>query len=270
MLLPSTAIAPREDVATMNQGESGFREGTVTAAAAWWSDDDPVGRRLRLLGADEWRTVVGVVGDVSHSQLSVPARPMIYVAFAQGRFGHFQDWGMTFVVRTRGEPGEVTDALRMRMAAVAPSIPLYDIATLEDVIWNDISGERFVMTVLATFAGVALLLAAVGVYSVMSYLVTQRTREIGVRVALGAARGSVVGMVVKKGLGLTAAGLAIGMFASALAGRLLSGLLYRTTILDPVTHFGVVLVLVTAATTASLLPAVRAARTDPLTALRAE
>ncbi len=177
---------------------------------------------------------------------------------------------MTFVVRTRGQPAEVTDALRTRMAAVAPSIPLYDIATLEDVIWNDVSGERFVMTILATFGAVALLLASVGVYSVMAYLVTQRTREIGVRVALGAASGSVIGMVVRRGLALTAVGVALGVLVSTWASRLLSGMLYETSVLDPVTYIGVVLVLATAATVACIVPAVRAAGTDPLLALRAE
>ena len=196
--------------------------------------------------------------------------PMFYVPFKQGSYGHFQDWGMSFVVRIGGDAQTAVTAVRQTVAGVAPTIPLHEIRTLEQVVGDDLAGQKFNTLLVGAFAAIALLLAAVGVYSVMAYLVAQRTREIGIRIALGAVHSSVVGLVIGRGMLLVAGGLAIGLVISSWVGKLMSTMLYETSPIDPITYLSVSAVLALAAVAACAVPALRATRIEPQAALRVE
>ncbi len=237
-------------------------------ADTWWPDSDPLGARV-FVGA-EWHTIVGVTGTVLHSQLGLPSRPMLYIPFPQGRFGHFQDWGMTFVIRTDGSPLAAVGATLDRMRIVMGEIPLYDVATMEEVIHNDVAARRFNTVLLGLFAVIALLLAAVGIYGVMASAVGQRAQEFGVRLALGATPMRVIGMVLKSGMVLCGAGIVVGGFASAWVTKLLESLLFETSTLDPGTYAAVALVLTGTALAACAVPALRASAVDPLRSMKAE
>jgi ABC-type antimicrobial peptide transport system permease subunit len=177
---------------------------------------------------------------------------------------------MTFVVRGNGSIEDIAEPVRAKMSGLAPNLPLYEIASLEQVINDGVAAERLITVLIGLVAGIALLLAVVGVYSVMAYSVNQRTREIGVRVALGARDASVLSLVLRQGLILTATGIAVGLLVAAVTSRWLTGMLYQIGPLDPVTYGAVVSLLVASAMAASVVPAVRATRVDPLAALRAE
>ncbi len=238
-------------------------------AEAWWPDGDPIGSRINL-GDGVWRTIVAVAANALPNRLGIAAVPMLYVPFPQAQFGHFQDWGMSFVIRTKGEPTAATDAVRSRIMAVAPNIPLFEVATLEDLVQANVARERFNAILIGLFAAIALVLAAVGVYGVMAYLVSQRTKEIGVRVALGVVRANVIRLVLARGMSLAATGIVVGALASVGTNRLLSSMLFETSALDPVTYAGVAFALAFTALVACAVPAFRATRVDPLKALRAE
>ena len=239
-------------------------------ARRYFPGEDPVGKRLSLrasLGEDEplWRQIAGVVGDIKHFGLDAEVRPEIYVPYAQ-----LPTSAMTLVVRTASDPASLTDAVKNRIKAVDKDQPVSSVATMESYVSRSVAGRRFSMVLLMGFAAVALLLAAVGVYGVMSYTVAERTREIGIRVALGARRTDIFKLVVGQAARLTVLGLAAGLTGAFALTRLMEGLLFGVTATDPLIFVTVPFVLAAVALVASYIPARRATKVDPMIALRYE
>jgi putative ABC transport system permease protein len=232
-------------------------------------DRDPLGERVRItvdmgFGSPFW-TIVGVVGDVHSSGLTRAPRAEVYVP--HGQFGSNY---LTISVRARGNPDGLIDALRARVHAVDPDLPLQRIETIDDVVERAVAPTRFFLVGVATFAAVAMLLAVVGLYGVVAYLASQRTREIGVRIALGASTRNIVRMMMADGLRPAALGLLAGVALSVVAGRLVDSLLFGIARHDPLTLATVPALLAGVAILAVAVPAVRAARVDPLHSLRRE
>jgi len=238
-------------------------------ARRYFPDVDPIGRRIKPgLATTEkdtpWREVVGVVRDIRHRSLAEPTSPAYFVPYAQGLIT-----SLRLVIRTRNTTG-MADSVRKVVAGRDPEIALYDVKTMEEYLTTSVASARFQTLLLALFAGLGLALTAVGLYGVMAYGVAQRTREFGIRLALGARPGEVLGLVMRGGLALVAVGLAAGIAAAMFATRLLAGALYGVNRLDPATFGGVAAVLLAAGMLASYLPARRATRVDPIGALRSE
>ena len=231
-----------------------------------WPNADPIGARIRLgpNPNEPWSTVIGVVGDIRIGTAGDP-RPTAYVS------AHQDHWGSAAVViRTAGDPMALLPLVRREIKALDPALPVAEPSTLRAVQADGLADRRLPMQLMTAFALLALVLAAVGVYGVMAYSVAARTREIGVRVALGAQPRTVFGMVVRQGLSAAVAGLAIGLLGAVALGRLLTGLLYGVHPTDTVTLVTVGVVLLAVTLTACLVPARRALRVDPLEALRSE
>ena len=214
---------------------------------------------------DDWLTIVGVVGDVRQSGLTQPSRPELFFPY-----NAYRGDGMTLVVRGASDPADLTAAVRREVQAVDPNQPVYNVRTMQEVIDLSISNSRLNMTLLSVFAGLATLLAVVGIYSVMSYLVTQHTREIGIRMALGASPSNILRLVIGQGLLLTVAGIGVGALAAFGLTRLMSSLLYGVAGTDPATYVLVSALLLLVALAACYVPARRATKVDPLVALRYE
>ncbi len=230
--------------------------------------EDPLGRRIHVaVGPAEGvvARIVGVVGDSKFSALDATTRPAVYLPQAQLSFGL-----LSFVVRTDGDPLALAGDLGAAVREIDPALPVADVAPLDRVVGETLARPRAVSAVLSAFALLALLLAAVGVYGVMAYSVARRTREIAVRMALGATAGSVLGRVLGEALRLVLAGVAAGLLAAAALTRLLGRLLFETAPLDAPTFAGTALVLLAVAALAAYLPARRGARVAPARALRAE
>jgi predicted lysophospholipase L1 biosynthesis ABC-type transport system permease subunit len=227
-----------------------------------------VGKRMRS-GPPEapWNTIVGVVGSVRRARLDREADPELF--FPHGSGGLTETIG-AFVVRTDSDPRALAGAIRDLVLEVDPEQPVYDIRTMEQRIADAAAGTRFNATLLGFFGFVALALAGVGVYGVIAYSVAERTHEIGIRVALGASRGDVAGMVMGQGMVMTVAGLVFGLIGAVLATRFLSSLLYGIEPRDPVTLGAAAMVLGVVALAACWVPARRAMRVDPMVALRHE
>ncbi len=236
-------------------------------ARRFYGRADPVGRRLKNGGAESegpWLTIVGVVGDVKNDGITtLEPRGTLYYPFAQSIDN--EAW---LLVRSDAPVESVTRMLRRELAGMDKELPLSNVTTLDQQIEESVAQPRFSMLMLSVFAALALVLAAVGLYGVISYSVAQRAREIGVRIALGARRGSVIGSVVGQAMGLTALGIGIGTLGSLAAGKLLAKLLYEVKATDPLVFGGVVLLLGVVALVAAGIPAVRASRIDPMTAMR--
>jgi len=240
-------------------------------AKRYFKDGSAMGRRIRPHGsvrtgvAWPWTTIVGVVSDAREWGLELEARPAMYYPARQVVPNR-----MTLVVRTEGEPASAAAGLRRELSALDPELPLFDVGTLEDVVDRSVGQRRFSTQLLALFAAVALCLSAVGIYGLVSYSVTQRTRELGIRMALGANAGQVVRLVLGQASRLALSGVAIGVVAGLLLTRLLSSLLYGVGAADPTTLFGVAALLAAVALLASAVPAWRATRVQPVVALRSE
>jgi putative ABC transport system permease protein len=234
--------------------------------ARYWDGVDPVGTRISLNRGQTWLTVVGVVADVRQFGLAQETVAQIYVPLAQAPF----NFAGQVLVRTASEPGSFAQALRSAVHAVDPNQPVENMQTLNDLRSEALAAPRLTATLLSVFAGLALLVTLAGIGGVIATSVSQRTREFGVRMALGASRGTVMAMVLRQGLTLVAIGLAIGIVAAAAAGRVLSTYLYQTTPRDPVIIAAVGFAFLAAATLACLAPARRATTVDPLIALRTE
>jgi len=234
-----------------------------TLQRTYWPDG-AIGKRIRLLYEDDWHTIVGVVGYVRHEGISSRARAQIYLPYQSK-----PQLRMTLAVRT-SDPDRIAGALATRVAQLDPDAPLYDIKTMDERVSEALAIQRFATLLLGIFAGIALLLAVVGVYAVQSFNVAQRTREIGIRIALGARPGQVVAMIVKQGLRITAAGVAIGILASLALNHALSNLLYGVSPADPIVYLTEAAAVTAAAIVASFLAARRATRIDPMTALRTD
>jgi putative ABC transport system permease protein len=230
--------------------------------------ESAIGKRIHLLGPDtgpHWLTIVGVVSDARQTGLAGEVMLEVYNPVLDD----IED-ALSFVIRTSDEPGHLISAVRAVMSDVEPNQPIHNMMTMEQRLANTTNSRRLNTTLLGSFAGVALLLAAVGIYGVMSYSVTQRRREIGVRMALGAQKSDVLGLIVRGGLRLALAGIGIGLVGALALTRYLSSLLYSVKATDPLTFVGVSLILLFVALLACWLPARRAAQIDPMEALRYE
>ncbi|HEU4387242.1 MAG TPA: ABC transporter permease [Blastocatellia bacterium] len=234
----------------------------------YWPNSDPIGKRLKFGRADNknpWMKVVGVVGEVKHYALDTDSRVALYVPHLQSGAG-----SLAIAVRTTSDPAGIGAAVTREARAIDPNLPIFNVKTMEQWLSESLARRRFAMLMLGLFALVALLLAAVGIYGVMSYTVAQRTREIGVRVALGAQTGEVLRMVVQQGMSLAGIGIGIGLVTSLFATRLMTGLLFGVRAADLITFVTIVAVLAVTALLACLIPAQRATRVDPMIALRYE
>ncbi len=241
-----------------------------TLAERYWPDEDPLGRQFSTGGMDShfarWATVIGVVGNVRHYTLTGEPRAEYYVYYRQ-RPDRVQN-GVA-VVRTDGDPAALTASVRRVVRETDPDVPA-EFATMEGWMSRSVADRRFSMLVLGAFAAVALVLAAVGIYGVVSYSVARRNREIGIRMALGAEPGAVRWMVMGEALKIVGIGLGLGVVAALLVSRVLRNLLYEISPTDPLTFAGVVLVLAGAAALASWIPARRTTAIDPMITMRAE
>lgn len=236
-----------------------------TLARRFFGSSDPVGRRVRIGGGIGSSEIVGVVADVRHDGLDATPSPEMYVPYAQYPHG-----GMTLVLRTGTDPHLLAGSVKGAVLELDPTLAISQIATFPQILSNSVSGERFNLTLLGGLAGVALGLAALGIYGVLAYLVSLQTREIGVRLALGARPRQVLGRVLKQGLVLTAAGVTAGIVGALIVTRVLTGLLYEVRPEDPATFGGIAVTLFLVAALACAVPARRAARVDPMVALRSE
>jgi putative ABC transport system permease protein len=246
-------------------------------AQRWWPNENPIGQQIRLdfVPDEQPREIVGVAGDTRLSQTQRTASPMIYVPHVQQTknwLGPAWDYRamMVFTLRTAGEPLSMTNAVRAAVAEVDPSKPAGNIRTVEQSLSDQVSTRRVYVMLLSIFGVVAAVLAAVGIYGVMAYAVTQRTREIGIRMALGASSASVFRLVVRQALLLVVIGMALGLAGSFGLTRYLESQLYNVTATDPTTFVSVSAGLVLVAVLASLIPTRRAVTVDPTVALRYE
>jgi len=236
-----------------------------TLARRHWPNENPIGRRVRV--GDVLRgpelTVVGVVGDARYQSLETPeARPMIYFS-ALAR----PQWSTMLVLRG-STPEALSRSLHALVTSLDPALPRPSVRRMDELVGLATATQRFALTLFATFAGAALVLAVVGIYGVMSYLVRQRTQEMGIRIALGASPRSVVALIVAKALRLTIAGVALGLVGAWALTRWLSALLFGIEARDPLTFAAVATLLTCAAVIASVVPARRATQADPMLALR--
>ena len=241
-----------------------------TLARRYFPGEEVLGKRIAFGDAsreESWRTVVGVVADVRHKELGAEAFPGAYIPYRQDR----EKWNrVSFAVRASGDPRALAASLRREIASVDADQPVTNVETMEEVVAASVKRPRFITSLLAALALVAIALAAVGVYGVMSYTVTQRTHEIGVRMALGARPADILRMVVRGGMTLAGLGVATGLVSAFLLTRYLSGLLYGVSAADPLTFAAVSTLLVVVALLACYLPARRATKVDPMVALRYE
>jgi putative ABC transport system permease protein len=236
------------------------------AAQRFWPGQSAVGKIVVIGGQQEIRReVVGVVGNTRHWGLGQPVNPEMYIPFSQQPAPF-----MTLVVRTAGDPIGAVPSIREQVRALDPNLPISQSASMETVIAGSESHRRFVLALMASFAGLALALAALGIYAVMAYNVAQRTHEIGVRMALGAQARDIRWLVVSEGARLALLGAVIGLAGALALTRLLGKLLYGVKPADPITLVTVPLLLMLMACAASYLPARRATRVDPMVALRHE
>ncbi|HET7216829.1 MAG TPA: ABC transporter permease [Vicinamibacterales bacterium] len=234
---------------------------------------DPIGARLRIGGGDNrpWITVVGVVADVKHNDIRGAVKEKFYIPHTQWHKSIGNPIrAMSLVIKASTDPRGLTSAVRQEIRALDPSIPVADVRTMSDVVGATMSSPRFTGLLLAAFAAIALVLSAIGIYGVLSYLVSRRTREIGIRVAIGAGRRDVLRLVLGRGLVLAFAGVVVGLAGAALVSRFMQALLHDVSPLDPLTFAVVAGLLSVVALLASLVPAWRATRVDPVVALKAE
>lgn len=236
-------------------------------AQRFWPGADPIGQRVRLGATQPWMTVVGVVGDVKAMDLSDENGNLeFYRSMRQEPYASY----LTLVIRTQTDPVRMALAIRGQVAALDPRLPIASYASVEALMAETLAIRRFCLGLMSGFAGVAILLATIGLYGVMSYTVTQRIPEIGVRIALGGGTWDIVGLVTGRGLRLTGVGLAIGIVVAIGLTRFLTTMLFEITPLDPATFLGVAAILGLVGGLACWLPARRAARIDPIVALRTE
>jgi putative ABC transport system permease protein len=257
----------------LNQGDGADAPKVVVVnerfAEKYWKGQSPIGRRFKLGLSDSknpWLTVVGVVGNIPHDPYDRDFRRMMFVPYQQAP----QLW-MDLGVRAAGDPLRLAPAVQSAIRSVDPEVPASDVQTLEKSIHNAAIGLNYVAAMMGIFGMLALVLAAVGVYGVMAYLVSEQTHEIGIRMALGSPRGSVLAMVFRRGLITTFIGLVAGIpVAYWLATKLVASLIYGVPAGDPATFVGIPLTLIAAAALAIYIPARRAMRIDPIVALRYE
>ena len=261
---------------TFNERDTADSPGVViisdVLAHNLWPNEEALGKRLNVgFARAKWSEVVGVVGDVRQWELGAPAAAAVYHPFSQ--VADNRRWfisEMTFVIRTAAEPRRFIADLRSELESVDKNLPLYNVAVMEQVVAKRVTDPRFYTLLLGSFSALALILAVAGIYSLISFSVTQRTHEIGIRLALGAQGGDVLRLVLKQGMTLALAGLAIGLGGSYALTRVLSEFLYQVSVTDPATFAVLSCLLAAVAVLACYLPARRATKVDPLVALRHE
>jgi putative ABC transport system permease protein len=232
-----------------------------------WPGEDPIGRRISARWQGQWRMmeVVGVVGRVRHNGLESEPRPELFMPHAQLPFG-----SMTFVVETAIDPATVLPALKAHVWALDATLPLWDTATLDSLVADSLGPRRFVAQIVALVSGLAFVLSAIGIYGMLSFSTVQRTREIGLRVAMGASANTIMKMVIREGMTLVVIGVVIGLATALALSRTLSALLYGVSPTDPATIAVTTALLLVVALLACYVPARRATAIDPLAALRAD
>ncbi len=267
----------RGQVFTDAIGEKSEAVVVMSAATArrFWPGEDPIGKHIRVVWDTNWRTVVGVVGDVRQYDLENHSPDWIsgavYMPYPQslGLDGKLPT-AMTLLVRTAADSREIASHIRELVNNLNPNVPVSEIRTMDEVVTTSTSQPRSMMWLFLSFAGVALALAAIGTYGVVSYTTAQRTFEIGVRVALGASRTNIFGLVIRQSLELVITGVGLGALGALALGRLLSTYLYGITARDPITFLAVAGLLACMALVAGYIPARRATKVDPMVALRYE
>ncbi len=233
-----------------------------------WPDQDPIGKRIHYGGVAEkepWETVVGVVGRVKQYTLDADSRIVLYRPQTQ-----YPDRSMNVVLRTGANPAALTSAVKQQIRTLDSNLPQYNVRTMEQRMEESLARRRFSMLLLTLFACVALALATIGTYGVMAYLVNQGTREIGIRIALGATQMGIVRLVVWKGMALALSGVAVGLAGAFALSRLMRSLLFGVSPADPLTFVAISLLLALVTLLASYIQAHRAARIDPIVSLRYE
>ena len=237
-------------------------------AREYWPHEDPLGKRIRFGGLDDdgkWITIVGVVGRIKQYTLDTDSRIAFYLPQTQ-----YPSRSMNVVLRSRGDPAGLTAAVAEAIHGLDADLPLYNVRTMEHRLDESLARRKFSMALLTAFAGFALALATIGVYGVIAYLVNQGTRELGIRIALGASQRNILGLVLRQGMSLALTGVAVGVVAALALTRLMQTLLFGVKATDALTFAAIPLVLVSIALLTSLIPARRAARIDPMVSLRNE
>ena len=241
------------------------------AARQYWPGEDALGKRLKVgdPSRNPWTTIVGIAGDVRQMGLDAPVKAEMYFPYSQISD---QPWfaPRDLVVRTAAEPMSLVPAIKQAIRAVDPEQAVSNIRTFDEVLDEEVVQRRLGTALVAAFAALALLLASLGVYGVLSYFVTQHTAEIGVRLALGASRGDILRLVLGKGMALALSGAGLGLLGALALTRLLSSLLYGIGAADPATYVAAAAVLTALAFVACYLPARRAVKVDPMAAMRCE
>jgi putative ABC transport system permease protein len=236
------------------------------AARTYWPGQDPVGKHVRLdPNKPVWVSIAGVIADARTESLADAGTPHLYLSAFQHRAND-----LVIFLRGQLDPGAMAAQVRTQVQSIDAELPVFQAQTLDDVLADSLTVRRFAMELIALFAAMALLLAALGIYGTISYLVSERTHEIGIRLALGANRSKIMRMVLRQGLELAIAGAAAGLIGAIVVSRLMAGLLYGVAPYDPLTFAGVTFVLTAVALAACYIPARRATRVDPMFALREE
>jgi putative ABC transport system permease protein len=236
-----------------------------TAARIFWRGRDPIGGRLRFSPDLPWMTVIGVVSDVLNRRLSETPQPILYRPLDQA-----SDLSLALLIRTRRDVSGLGRSVSEAVRAIDPGVPVYSVRTMRDLIAAAVAQRRFLMRLLSVFGVLATTLALLGIYGVMSYSVSQRTREIGIRLAIGARQSDVSTMVMRRGLLLTGAGVVAGIVLGAVLTRWLQSQLFGVQPSDPLTMAAVLLLMTAVAAVAAYVPARRAARVDPVIVLRSQ
>jgi putative ABC transport system permease protein len=234
-------------------------------ARHYWMDRDPLGRRLRF-GPDPtkpWMTVVGIVKDIKHDGLDIDGVPHIYISIYQGA-----DRAFSLALRTSLPATLLEPQIRHEIQSIDPGLPVFNVSSMNDILDRSLASRRFSADLVAGFAGLALLLASIGIYGLLAYMVGQRSREIGLRIALGARRTDILKLILGKGLVLAAVGILSGVFLAASGASMMASLLYGVRPHDPAVFLAVPLLLQAVALLASYIPARRATKVDPILALR--
>jgi len=237
-----------------------------SAGRTWWPNENPLGKHIKLNASrKDWTTVVGVIADARTEAIADAGVPQVYLTIYQRRAKD-----LAIFLRGQLDRAAIPEQVREQVQAVNAELPVFGARTLDDLLSDSLSARRFSMEMVALFAGTALLLAALGIYGTISYVVSEQTREIGIRLALGANRGVILNLVLRQGLVLAAAGTVLGLAGALIVSHLMAGLLYGVAPTDLLTFVSVTGALVSVALAASYIPARRAMRVDPLTALRYE